>query len=238
MLSWNESAWFSMMVGAALKGTVVLGAAWLVAFALRGRSAAARHLVWTAAAAAVLAIPFLVGGPARRCPSPLRRGPPGIPGWCSEVLGTARETVAQHLRFASAAIAGQRGPARLAAQCGDAAAVDLGRRAPALALLQMAGAYLRALAAEPEGRPPGLRGRRSGAGEPGRVHAHGVRFSAARHLHARRCGRLDRRAPAYGPAARVRPRPARRPRHPPAGAHGLERCTGGTRWPGSPGVSF
>src|SRR5690242_13438855 len=59
MLGWNETAWFSMFVGAALKSTAVLGVAWLFTVLLRGRSAAARHLVWTAAAAAVLALPFL-----------------------------------------------------------------------------------------------------------------------------------------------------------------------------------
>ena len=51
--------WFAMLAGVALKSTLVLGAAWMAAFLLRGRSAAARHLVWTAAAAAVLALPFL-----------------------------------------------------------------------------------------------------------------------------------------------------------------------------------
>src|SRR5712691_2428102 len=55
----TESAWFAMCVGVALKSTIVLGAAWMAAFLLRGRSAAARHLVWTAAAAAVLALPIL-----------------------------------------------------------------------------------------------------------------------------------------------------------------------------------
>lgn len=59
MWNWNESAWFSILMSAALKSTLVLGVAWIVAFLLRGRSAAARHLVWTAAAAAVLALPFL-----------------------------------------------------------------------------------------------------------------------------------------------------------------------------------
>src|SRR5437660_3369195 len=59
MLGWNGSAWFSILMSAALKSTVVLGAAWMLAFLLRGRSAAARHLVWTAAAAAVLALPLL-----------------------------------------------------------------------------------------------------------------------------------------------------------------------------------
>jgi len=48
-----------VLISAALKSTFVLGAAWLIAFALRGRSAAARHLVWTAAAAALLALPLL-----------------------------------------------------------------------------------------------------------------------------------------------------------------------------------
>src|SRR5690242_5610643 len=57
----REAAWFAFFVGAAFKSTIVLGAAWFAAFLLRGRSAAARHLVWTAAAAAVLALPFLSG---------------------------------------------------------------------------------------------------------------------------------------------------------------------------------
>src|SRR5947209_2278753 len=59
MFGWNETAWFLMFLGAALKSTAVLGTAWFCAFLLRGRSAAVRHLVWTAAAAAVLALPFL-----------------------------------------------------------------------------------------------------------------------------------------------------------------------------------
>ena len=78
MLGWNESAWFAMLLGAALKSTMVLGAAWSMAFALRRRSAAARHLVWTAAAAALLALPVLsVALPALR----VRTGalPPLIP---------------------------------------------------------------------------------------------------------------------------------------------------------------
>ena len=45
MLGWNESAWFSIFIGAALKSTAVLGAACLLAFLLRKRSAAARHVV-------------------------------------------------------------------------------------------------------------------------------------------------------------------------------------------------
>jgi TonB family protein len=71
MPGWNESAWFSFALGVAFKSTLVLGVAWLLASALHRRSAAARHVVWTAAAAAVLALPWLtlalpalaVGGP-------------------------------------------------------------------------------------------------------------------------------------------------------------------------------
>src|SRR6476646_595180 len=59
MLGWNGSSWFAILMSVALKSTIVLGAAWIVAFLLRSRSAAARHLVWTAAAAAVLALPLL-----------------------------------------------------------------------------------------------------------------------------------------------------------------------------------
>lgn len=50
---------FSILVGAALKGTIILGLAAGLAWVLRRRSAAARHLVWTAAAAALLALPLL-----------------------------------------------------------------------------------------------------------------------------------------------------------------------------------
>lgn len=50
---------FSILIGVALKSSAMLGVAWLSAWLLRGRSAAVRHLVWTAAAAAVVALPFL-----------------------------------------------------------------------------------------------------------------------------------------------------------------------------------
>jgi len=70
MSIWNVSEWFSIFMSAALKSAVVLGAAWLAAWALRGRSAALRHVVWTAAAAAVLALPFLSASlPALRVPA-------------------------------------------------------------------------------------------------------------------------------------------------------------------------
>jgi TonB family protein len=69
MSEWNEIAWFSFLTSAAVKGTGVLAAAWLAAKLLRGRSAAARHLVWTAAFAAILVLPFLSAAlPALRMP--------------------------------------------------------------------------------------------------------------------------------------------------------------------------
>ena len=58
MGNWTASAW-PILASAALKSTLVLGAAWLIAYVLRGRSAAARHMVWTASAAALLALPLL-----------------------------------------------------------------------------------------------------------------------------------------------------------------------------------
>lgn len=55
----SNEAIFSIFIGAAIKSVAVLAAAWVVVFLMRGRSAAARHLVWTASAAALLALPFL-----------------------------------------------------------------------------------------------------------------------------------------------------------------------------------
>jgi TonB family protein len=55
----STEAMFPIFIGAAIKSVAVLAAAWAVAFLMRGRSAAARHLVWTASAAALLALPFL-----------------------------------------------------------------------------------------------------------------------------------------------------------------------------------
>jgi TonB family protein len=59
MSGWNESASLALMMDAALKGTAILGVAWLTAFVMRGRSAATRHAVWTAAFAVLLALPLL-----------------------------------------------------------------------------------------------------------------------------------------------------------------------------------
>ena len=58
MPNWNESVWFSMLAGTALKSTVLMLAAWLAARLLRRHSASMRHVIWTATAAAVLLLPF------------------------------------------------------------------------------------------------------------------------------------------------------------------------------------
>ncbi len=69
MLGWNEAAWVAFFWSIALKSTAVLGTAYFAALALRRRSAAARHLVWMAAFAAILALPLLsVSLPSLRIP--------------------------------------------------------------------------------------------------------------------------------------------------------------------------
>jgi TonB family protein len=59
MLHWNEAAGMAFLLNLAVKSTALLSAAWLAAFALRRRSAAARHMVWMAAFAAALTLPVL-----------------------------------------------------------------------------------------------------------------------------------------------------------------------------------
>ena len=69
MLNWTATIW-PMLATVAIKGAVVLAAACMVTFAMRNRSAAARHLVWTACAAALLALPVLsVALPVLRLPA-------------------------------------------------------------------------------------------------------------------------------------------------------------------------
>ncbi len=69
MSGWVESMAYGFFLGIACKSVVALGAAWLAAALLRRGSAAARHLVWTAAAAALLVLPLLsVSLPGLRLP--------------------------------------------------------------------------------------------------------------------------------------------------------------------------
>lgn len=59
MLGVNELAWFSALAGVGLKSAVILAIASVLSLALRRQSAALRHTVWTAAAAALIALPLL-----------------------------------------------------------------------------------------------------------------------------------------------------------------------------------
>src|SRR5262245_49540283 len=60
---------YELLLGVAFKSAVISAAAWLAAWCLRRRSAAARHLVWTSAAGALVALPVMsVAIPAWRLP--------------------------------------------------------------------------------------------------------------------------------------------------------------------------
>ena len=59
MAGWLHSAGFAMFAVTALKSLALAAAAWVVAALAGRRSAAARHQVWTAAFAALLALPLL-----------------------------------------------------------------------------------------------------------------------------------------------------------------------------------
>ncbi|MGD0777129.1 MAG: TonB family protein [Candidatus Solibacter sp.] len=90
MLNWTASAW-PILASAALKSTFVLGVAWLMVWFLRGRTAAARHMVWTAAAAALVALPLLtVALPALR----VRAANAVLPADAGLVFRTTTDTAA------------------------------------------------------------------------------------------------------------------------------------------------
>lgn len=59
MSNFNVAKWYAIFAGSAIKGMAVLCVAWVLAFLLRRRSASARHLLWTATSAVLLALPFL-----------------------------------------------------------------------------------------------------------------------------------------------------------------------------------
>jgi TonB family protein len=66
MLNWTATLW-PLAASLAIKSSVVLALAWVAAFAMRRASAGARHIVWTACAVALLALPLLsISVPAMR----------------------------------------------------------------------------------------------------------------------------------------------------------------------------
>jgi TonB family protein len=144
MLHWNEAAGMAFLFNLAVKSTVLLSAAWLVAIALRRRSAAARHMIWMAAFAAALALPVLsVALPALQLP-----GMAWMPD-ASSLVFRANATSAQGAAAVSAAATGATalGPLRSAP---TAAHFDwpmwimlLWSAGSAVLLAQMIAAYLR-----------------------------------------------------------------------------------------------
>lgn len=133
---------FAILVSITLKSAAVLAVAWLMTFLLRRRSAASRHLVWTAAAAAILALPLLsVALPSWRVAVPERLAPSNV-GLVFRVFATAGEAAEPQAAQAlgGPSIAGRPAPWR--ADWRTWATVLWGLGAAAV-LLQMLIAYLR-----------------------------------------------------------------------------------------------
>jgi TonB family protein len=88
MLNWTATIW-PIAVSIAIKSTVLLAAAWLATLILRSRSAASRHVVWTACAATLLALPLLsISLPVLRLPA-ANAILPGDPGLVFRTSATA-----------------------------------------------------------------------------------------------------------------------------------------------------
>src|SRR5437763_9170436 len=125
-----------ILASAALKGSIVLGVASLAAWALRKRSAAARHLVWTAAAAALLAMPVLsLVLPEVRVPAK-----PSGPLAAFQVFSTGRAG-ASAVRAAAAAIAAPRAGAGTRAANLRPWAVGIWAAGASVGILQMLFAF-------------------------------------------------------------------------------------------------
>jgi TonB family protein len=80
MLNWTATIW-PVAASIAIKSSLVLTAAWFATLLMRRCSAAARHVVWTACVAALIALPLLsISVPALRLPAAgaILPGDPGI----------------------------------------------------------------------------------------------------------------------------------------------------------------
>jgi len=136
---------FAILVGISLKSAAVLAAARLMAWLLRGRSAAGRHLVWTATAAAILALPLLSAAlPSWRLPVPGTFAPANV-GLVFRVFVTAHDDaaaarpVAPHEFWGTKAPTGRQMPGKADWRLWVTALWALGA---AVALLRMLAAYL------------------------------------------------------------------------------------------------
>ena len=140
MFNWTASAW-PILASAALKSTLVLGAAWLIAYLLRGRTAGARHMVWTASAAALVALPLLsVALPALR----VRLANAVLPADAGIVFRATAATAAE----AAGAAAAQQAPAgRTAATQAPARGIDGKLALMLLWMVGIAAGFLQMLAA-------------------------------------------------------------------------------------------
>jgi beta-lactamase regulating signal transducer with metallopeptidase domain len=89
----------SLLVEIAIKVSCVLASAWVVTRAMRRRSAAARHLVWTIAVLAMLLVPaVVVVGPEWPVPMlPGARSADGIDRQAGGLLGESAESLAESL---------------------------------------------------------------------------------------------------------------------------------------------
>jgi len=135
---------FAILVGVSLKSAAILAAAWLLTFLLRGRSAAARHLVWTAAAAAILTLPLLsIALPSWHIAVPQSFAPANL-GLVYRVFVTAGEQAAP-VRAGAAEIAAASSATHPAPHPVDWRAwiTALWAFGAAMLLLQMATAWLR-----------------------------------------------------------------------------------------------
>ena len=113
MTGWNESQWFAMLIGVALKSAAILMLAGLVAVMLRRGSAALRHLVWTAAAAAILLMPlFSVSLPSNWIPS-VETMAPGVVALFETTSTAAADVPATHASDRPTAVAPHGGARRL-----------------------------------------------------------------------------------------------------------------------------
>src|SRR5690348_4438719 len=95
-------AWYSLLITVALKSAAILSLATLAALILRRQTAAARHMVWTVAFLALLALPVLsVSLPSVPVPIPDR-----VPAVIFQTTATSSSVASTGVRATNPARAG------------------------------------------------------------------------------------------------------------------------------------